>query len=112
MKKSILVVITAAFAVAGCSSIAADGKTSDQGMMSGQGMMMGNMMKKMDANADGQLSKDEFMQSHEQMFERMKGPNGMIAMNEMPMNCMGMMGKGGMMGQGHHMSGQMEKGAK
>lgn len=105
MKKFIFVLAAAALAGAGFSSFAAGD------MQSGQGMM-GNMMKKMDANGDGMLSKDEFMTSHEQMFDRMKGQNGMIAMKDMPMNCMGMMGQGGMMGQDHQMPGHMEKGTK
>lgn len=87
-------------------AIANDNTKSDKGMM------MGNMMKKMDVNGDGMLSKDEFMSGHEKMFDRMKGQNGMMAMNDMPMNCMGMMGQGGMMGEGHSMQNDMEKGKK
>lgn len=110
MNKTNLLVIAFALVATGCTAIAADEKKAGAGMM-GSGMM-GNMMKKMDSNADGMLSKDEFMKGHEQMFDRMKGQNGMIAMNDMPMNCMGMMGEGGMMGQDHQMPGRMSKETK
>jgi hypothetical protein len=103
MNKTNLLAVAFAVVATGCSAIAADERKSGNGMMD-KGMMshgmMGNMMNKMDANGDRMLSKDEFMKGHEQMFDRMKGQNGMIAMNEMPMNCMGMMGQGGMMDRG------------
>jgi hypothetical protein len=98
MNKTNLLAVAFAVVATGCSAIAADERKASDGMM-GHGMM-GNMMNKMDVNGDRMLSKDEFMKSHEQMFDRMKGKNGMVAMNEMPMNCMGMMGQGGMMDHG------------
>lgn len=110
MNKTNLLVIAFALVATGCTAIAADQKKAGGGM-SGHGMM-GNMMKKMDGNADGMLSKDEFMKGHEQMFDRMKGQNGMIALNDMPMNCKGMMGHGGMMGKDHQMPGHMGKETK
>lgn len=44
---------------------------------------MGTMMTKMDTDSDGMLSKKEFMNAHEAMFERMKGKNGMISLKDM-----------------------------
>ena len=81
MNKTNLLVIAFALVAAGCTAIAADEKKAGTGMM-GNGMM-GKMMKKMDTNADGMLSKEEFMKGHEQMFDRMKGPNGMIPVSDM-----------------------------
>jgi hypothetical protein len=104
MKKTNLLAIAFALVATGCTAIAADEKKSGDGMM-GKGMM-GNMMKKMDANSDGMLSKDEFMKGHEQMFDMMKNKDGVVAMNDMPMNCMGMMmGGENMMGGGKRMDG-------
>lgn len=56
------------------------------------GMMHGCMqgMQKMDANEDGEISKDEFVQAHEQMFAAMdKDGDGALDMKdgEMMMNC-------------------------
>jgi hypothetical protein len=113
MKKTNLLAIAFALVATGCTAIAADEKKSGHGMM-GNGMMGHGMMgmEKMDANTDGMLSKDEFMKGHERMFDMMKNKNGMIAMNDMPMNCMGMMGQGGMMGQDHQMPGHTGKETK
>jgi hypothetical protein len=129
MKKTNLLVIAFAVIATGCSAIAADEKKAGGGMMGhgmmgqgmmgqgmmgqgmmGQGMMgqgmMGNMMKKMDANSDGMLSKDEFMKGHEQMFDMMKNKDGVVAINDMPMKCMDMMmGGENMMDGGKMMDG-------
>ena len=43
------------------------------------------------------------------MFDRMKGPNGMISLKNMQMEGMGMMGQSSMMGKDHQMPGGMEK---
>ena len=56
------------------------------------GMMHGCMqgMQKMDANEDGEISKDEFVQAHEQMFAAMdKDGDGALDMKNggMMMNC-------------------------
>lgn len=67
--------------------------------MMGNGMM-GNMMKKMDANSDGMLSKNEFMTGHEQMFDMMKNKDGVVDMKNMQKGCMGMMGGSHMMQRG------------
>lgn len=103
-----LFITAAALVLASMSHLA----IADKDMKADKEMMMGGMIKKMDTNADGMLSKEEFMSGHEKMFDRMKGQNGMIAMSDMPMNCMGMMGKGGMMEKGHQMPHGMEKGMK
>jgi hypothetical protein len=101
MKKLILAVAAATLAGAGFSSIAADNKMSGQGMMGMKGM------KQFDSNGDKMLSKEEFMTGHEQMFDRMKGQDGMISLENMQMNCMKMMmGQGGMMSEGGMMGNQ------
>ena len=82
------------------------------GDMKSEHGMMGSMMMKMDTNGDGMLSKEEFLKGHEAMFDRMKGPNGMISVKDMQMKCMGMMDHGGMMGHGNQMPGGMEHGTK
>ena len=54
------------------------------------GMMMMDMSK-MDANADGMISKDEFMKHQESMFNSMKkNKDGMVMMKDMQMSS-GMM---------------------
>jgi hypothetical protein len=92
MKKLLITVVAGIFASSSYLAIAADD------MKSGKGMMMGNMMKKMDTDNDGMLSKEEFMSGHEMMFDRMKGENGMIALSDKQMCCGGMMGHGDMKG--------------
>lgn len=114
MKKTNLLVIAFAVVATGCTAISADERKPGHGMMGngmmGHGMMMG--MEKMDANTDGMLSKDEFMKGHEKVFDMMKNKDGVIAMNDMPKKCMGMMGQGGMMGKHHQMPGHTGKEAK
>jgi len=100
VKKLIFAMSATVLLGAGCSAI------GSHDMSSGHSMM-GSMMMKMDTNGDGMLSKDEFMKGHEAMFDRMKGPNGMISLKDM-----GKMDHGNMMGQGHQMPGGMEKGNK
>lgn len=100
MKKLIFAMSATVLLGAGCSAMGI------RDMSSGHGMM-GSMMMKMDTNGDGMLSKDEFMKGHEAMFERMKGPNGMISLKDI-----GKKDHGDMMGQGHQMPGGMEKGTK
>ena len=80
-------------------------------MHSGQDMMM--QMRQFDSNGDGMLSKEEFMKAHEMMFERMKGPNGMISLKSMQMQMQKMMSANNMMmGKDHQMQGCMGKGAQ
>jgi hypothetical protein len=97
MKKTALLIIASAFVATGCAAVgASEGKPGDGKM---DHMMMGNMMgmKNMDANGDGMLSKAEFMQSHEAMFDHMKNKDGMVDMKNMQMHCTHMMGGGKMM---------------
>jgi hypothetical protein len=109
MNKTNLLAIVFALVATGCTAIAADERKSGDGMM-GNGMMghgmMGNMMmgmNKMDVNGDGMLSKDEFMKSHEAMFDMMKNKDGVVDMKNMQMSCAKMMGGGNMMGGGRMM---------
>lgn len=49
------------------------------------GMSM-QMMKMMDTNGDGMISRDEFMRHHEAMYDNMKkGSNGMVNVTDMQM---------------------------
>ena len=60
-------------------------------MKMGQPMDMASMMKMMDTNNDGMVSKEEFMKHHEMMFDKMKkNKMGMVDMKEMSMMNMGM----------------------
>ena len=73
----------------------ANGKGSPPGGMMGGGMMGGNMggmmnmmghMKTMDANGDGMLSKEEFVKTHEAMYDSMpKNKDGLVDMKTMSM---------------------------
>ncbi len=59
-------------------------------------------MKMMDKNGDGMISKQEFMNHHEMMFEKMKkNKDGMVDMKDMSM----MMDKD----KDHMMKGEMKK---
>jgi hypothetical protein len=76
----------------------------EQDMPMGHGQMHGmcgmGMMSKMDANGDQAISRDEFMQAHEKMFEKMdEDGDGSISQNEMTQRRGGMM-DGCMMGGG------------
>ncbi len=122
MKKLFFAVAATVLLGTGCSGMGSQDMSSGKGMMgmkSGHGMMdmksgdgmMGSMMMKMDTNGDGMLSKEEFMKAHESMFDRMKGPNGMISLKDMQMKDMdkghcNMMEKGSTMGH----CNMMEKG--
>lgn len=60
-------------------------------MKMGQPTDMASMMKMMDTNHDGMVSKEEFMKHHEMMFDKMKkNKMGMVDMKDMPMMNMGM----------------------
>lgn len=87
--------------------------TAADAMPGGKNMMMESMMKKMDANSDGMLSKDEFMKGHEKMFDRMKGKNGMIDLAGQAGCCMNKEGHQGMDGrqgmQGHESMKDLSK---
>jgi|APDOM4702015118_1054815.scaffolds.fasta_scaffold196647_2 hypothetical protein len=63
-----------------------DGMPMKEGMApkEGMGLKMGTHMKTMDLNADGMISKEEFMKHHEAMFDAMKkGSNGMVSLKDM-----------------------------
>lgn len=114
MKKLIFAMASTMLLGTGCTAMGSRDMSSGQhmeGMKSEHGMM-GGMMMKMDTNGDGMLSKEEFMKGHETMFDRMKGPNSMISLKDMPMKGMGKMDQGKMVGQEHQMPGAMEKGSK
>jgi len=66
-------------------------------------MDMAKHMKMMDANADGMISKDEFMKHHEGMYDGMKkNSSGMVNAKDMQMMMM-MMKDHGKMGGGNAM---------
>ncbi len=75
------------------------------GMKMGGKCGMGMMMKKMDADGDGAISKEEFMQHHEKKFAKKdKNADGKITEDEMKMmkegKCGGMKMKEGKCGEG------------
>lgn len=77
--------------LAGGVAVAAQGAPGDGAMnnMGGMGSMMGMMksMQTMDANGDKMISKDEFLRSHEAMFDSMKkNKEGFVEMKDM--HCM------------------------
>jgi hypothetical protein len=87
MMKSGLILVTAFLLTAtGCAAHKGGDMHSGQGMQHKHGMMHHGMMKRMDANADRVITKAEFMQAHEMMFDRMKNPDGVIDMSQMPMD--------------------------
>ena len=114
MKKTFFAVAVSVLLGTGCNAMANRDMPSGQtmGNMKSEHGMMSSMMMKMDTNGDGMLSKEEFIKGHEAMFDRMKGPNGMISLKDMQMIGMGMMDSGNMMGKDHQMPGGMEKGVK
>lgn len=114
MKKYSLAVATFAVLLSGCAAVASEGKTESGSKQHGKGMMMGGMSK-MDANNDGVISKEEFMKSHEMMFDHMKNKDGVIEAKKME-SCP-MMGGEKMKGQSMMescpmMDGHMGKGYK
>lgn len=69
MKNKTLLTLAAAAILASAPAFAEDhGK---EGMMHKEGMHKGKMFEAMDANADGMVSKDEFMAEHMKRFEKM-----------------------------------------
>lgn len=118
MKKSSLAIAAFSIFLTGCAAIAGEGKSESSSKQHDKGMMMGGMSK-MDANNDGSITREEFMKSHEMMFDRMKNKDGVIEAKKME-GCPMM---GGMMGgekmKGHAMmescpmmDGHMGKGNK
>ena len=97
MTKLLSVGIAAMVLLAGVSGCAQDGmmKRGDMkgnmAMKDGMGMQM---VKMMDANNDGMISRDEFMKHHDSMYDKMKkGSNGMVSMMDMQMMMEEMMMK-------------------
>lgn len=82
----ILTTIALAAAVAGSVAIAADMNTAGSNAAHMRGMMgMMRSMQTMDANGDGMVSKEEFVKSHETMFDAMpKNKDGLVDMKDMP----------------------------
>lgn len=95
MKLSSTIILAAA--LAGGIAVAADGDGSAAGMggmpgttgMSGMAGMMSmmNNMRTMDTNGDQMVSRDEFLKSHERVFDALeKNKEGLVAVKDMP--CM------------------------
>lgn len=111
MKKLVFAMGAAVILGTGCSGMGGPpGPTGHQQAQAQHGGRDG-MMTKMDANGDGMISKDEFMKAHEAMFDRMKGPNGMISLQDMQMHRQRMMERHHGMGQDRQMPG-MDQGTK
>ena len=80
MKRTLLLSMIAAGALAAPLAFAEDGKSGDHGKKHHKG----HMMEKVDANGDGAISKDEFMARHEEMFNKMDADgDGSISKEEM-----------------------------
>lgn len=99
MKASSILILTAALAVAGCTTAQSGqnmpGSNTPMGKMQGDRDHHMMMMQNMDANGDGKITKEEFMRFHEDMFDQMKNQEGVIDMKDMksmhPQGCGGMM---------------------
>ena len=88
MKKLISIALAAVFVGAGLSGCA------QGGMMRQDGMKGGMDMKMMDTNNDGMISKAEFMNHHEAMYDKMKkDSSGMVSVKDMQMMMHDMMMK-------------------
>ncbi|SMP72344.1 hypothetical protein [Noviherbaspirillum suwonense] len=91
MKQIRILILGSTIILAGCVSAGAQQPQAGSevkmgGMMRGSGKMMMDMMK-MDSNNDGKITKDEFMKSHEAMFDMMKGKDGVIDATSMAKHC-------------------------
>jgi hypothetical protein len=84
MNKAILALVGSALLGVGMSAVA------DEPMMTHEQMMM--MIKSMDTNGDGKISKEEYMAYHEKMWMSMKkDSNGMVDAKSMMMQHDAMM---------------------
>lgn len=89
MKKAIIAVVGSALLGLGLTAVA------DDAMMNHEHMM--TMMKAMDTNGDGKVSKEEYMAYYEKMWMGMKkDSNGMVDEKSMMMSHGGMMKDSGM----------------
>ncbi|SMP81074.1 hypothetical protein [Noviherbaspirillum suwonense] len=86
MKQTRVLILASAIILAGCASVGAQPAAEDGMRM--DGMMGGSHgMMKMDSNSDGKITKEEFMKSHEAMFDMMKGKDGTIDAAGMGKRC-------------------------
>ena len=95
--KNLLSMGIAAVLLAGVSGCAQDSMMKRDGMQGNMAMKDGmgmQMVKMMDMNNDGMISRDEFMKHHESMYDKMKkGSGGMVSMMDMQMAMEPMMKK-------------------
>ena len=87
--KKLLFTGIAAIVLVGVSGCAQDGMMkrdsmqANMSMKDGMGMQM-MMMKMVDTNGDGMISREEFMKHHESMYDKSKkGSNGMVSVVDM-----------------------------
>lgn len=99
MKAYSILIVSAALAIAGCTTAHSgpgmSGSDMSMGKMHGHGGNHQMMMEGMDSNGDGKITKEEFMRHHEAMFDQMKNSEGVIDMKDMKAmhpGCGGMMG--------------------
>ena len=90
MKQTRILILASAIILAGCATAGAQQPQAGGGM--NMGAMMGGSnkmmdMMKMDPNKDGKITKEEFMKSHEAMFDMMKGKDGAIDATSMGKHC-------------------------
>ena len=87
--KKLLSLGIAAVVLAGVSGCAQDSMMKRDGMQGNMAMKDGmgmQMVKMMDMNNDGMISKEEFTKHHDAMYDKMKkGSNGMVSMMDMQM---------------------------
>lgn len=80
MKKITSALLAAGLAMSSVSIMAMDNNKNMNMKMMDMKMMDPKMM---DKDGDGMISKTEFMEAHEMMFDRMKNSDGMISVKDM-----------------------------
>jgi len=87
MKKIISALLAAGLAISSVSVMAMDdSKNMNMKSMDMKSMDMKMMdPKMMDKDGDGMISRAEFMNAHEMMFDRMKNSQGMVSVKDMQM---------------------------